>query len=142
MSVEEDHKAATRVQFIARLMDTTYRTAKKVRWVMDNFSTHKPHFFSSCFPPDVAEAYLDRMETSYTPVHGSWLNMAELEFSVLTCRELDRSFVNLDQVRQVVERWEKAKKRPPKARQLAIQNGRCPHQISQIIPDDIKFFKN
>jgi hypothetical protein len=109
MSVEQDHKAATWVHFIARLMDTTYRTVKKVRWVMDNFGTHKPHFFYACFPPDVAKAYLDRMEIIYTPVHGSWLNMAELEFSVLTRQELDRPFANLDQVRQVVERWKKAK---------------------------------
>ena len=109
MSVEADHCAVTWVHFLAGLLDTTYRTAKKVRWVMDNLSTHKPHFFYACFPPEVAKAYLDRMEIIYTPVHGSWLNMAELEFSVLTRQELDRPFANLDQVREVVERWQKAK---------------------------------
>ena len=84
LTVENDHKAATWVQFVARLMDTTYREAKKVRWVMDNLSTHKLSNFYAHFPPEVARAYLQRMEITYTPVHGSWLNRTEIEFSVLT----------------------------------------------------------
>lgn len=105
LTVETDHKTATWVHFIARLMDTTYRRAKKVRWVMDNFSTHKLSHFYTHFPPHVARAYLQRMEIVYTPVHGSWLNMAEIEFAVLTRQALNRPFANADQVREVVERW-------------------------------------
>ena len=67
LSVEDDHRAATWVRFVARLMDTTYRDAKKVRWVMDNLGTHKVSFFYDHFPPDVARAYLQRMEIIYPP---------------------------------------------------------------------------
>ena len=78
LTVEDDHGAATWVRFVARLMDTTYRTAKKVRWVMDNLATHKACFFYDQFPPDVARAYLQRLEITYTPVHGSWLTWPKL----------------------------------------------------------------
>jgi len=105
LTVEADHKAATWVQVVATLMDTTYRTATKVRWVMDNLSTHKPHFFYAHFPPEVAQAYLRRMEIIYTPAHGSWLNMAELEFSVLSRQVLDQPFSSAEQVRQVIDHW-------------------------------------
>ena len=71
LSVEDDHRAAMWVRFVARLMDTTSRDAKKVRWVMDNLGTHKVSFFYNHFPPDVARAYLQRIEIIYTPVHGS-----------------------------------------------------------------------
>jgi len=106
LSVEADHKAATWVQFVARQMDTTYRAAKKVRWVMDNLSTHKLSFFNAHFPPAVAQAYLQRMESIYTPAHGSWLNMAEIEFSVLSRQVLDQPFTTTEQVRHVVEQWQ------------------------------------
>ena len=54
LTVEADHKAATWVRLVANLMDTTYRTAIKVRWVIDNLSTHKLHFSCAYFPPEVA----------------------------------------------------------------------------------------
>jgi len=94
LTVEADHKAATWVQVVAQLMDTTYRAAKKVRWVMDNFATHKLSFFYAHFPPAVAQAYLQRMEIIYTPAHGSWLNRAELEFSVLSRQVLNQPFAS------------------------------------------------
>ena len=95
LCVEDDHSAATWVRFVARLLDTTYRTAKKVRWVMDNLGTHKVSFFYDHFPPDMARAYLQRMEIVYTPVHGSWLNRAEIEFSVLSRQALNRPFADI-----------------------------------------------
>ena len=52
-------------------MDTTCHDAKKVRWVMDNLGTHKVSFFYDHFPPDVARAYLQRMEVVYTGSHNS-----------------------------------------------------------------------
>ena len=58
LSVENDHKSATWVKFIARLMDTRYKEAQKVTWVMDNFSTHKLSFFYDHFPPAQAKAYI------------------------------------------------------------------------------------
>ncbi|RYU93189.1 IS630 family transposase [Emticicia agri] len=105
MSVEDDHKAYTWVYFIARLMDTIYKNAKMVTWVMDNFSTHKPENFYAVFPAQTAKAYLDRMNFVYTPKHGSWLNMAEIEFSVITRQEFDRPFADKEDVKKVVLKW-------------------------------------
>lgn len=105
LSVEDDHKSGTWVKFIARLMETKYKNAKKVTWVMDNFSTHKLSFFYDHFPPAQAKAYIDRMEIIYTPAHGSWLNMAEIEFSVFTRQELDRPFNDKKEVAQVAQSW-------------------------------------
>lgn len=105
MTVEDNHKTDTWVKFIANLMDTVYKYAKKVTWVMDNFSTHKVENFYKIYPPEQAKAYLDRMEIVYTPVHGSWLNMAEIQFSILTRQELDRPFATKQEVKEVVEKW-------------------------------------
>jgi hypothetical protein len=105
LSLEEDHKSGTWVKFMARLMDTTYKEATKVTFVMDNFSTHKLSFFYEHFTPQQAKAYIDRMEIVYTPAHGSWLNMAEIEFSVLARQELNRPFADKKQVEQVVKKW-------------------------------------
>lgn len=105
LTVEADHTSATWVKFMANLMDTTYRKATKVTWVMDNLSTHKLSFFYAHFPPQQAKAYLDRMEIVYTPAHGSWLNMAEIEFSVFTRQELNRPFADKEQVAQVARKW-------------------------------------
>ncbi len=73
---------------------------------MDNLSTHKLSFFYAYFPPAVAQAYLQRMEIIYTPAHGSWLNMAEIEFSVLSRQVLDQPFTTPEQVRHVVQQWQ------------------------------------
>lgn len=105
LTVEDDHKSATWVQFIAKLMDTIYKNAIKVTWVMDNFSTHKLSFFYEHFTPAIAKAYIDRMEIIHTPAHGSWLNMAEIEFSVFTRQELDRPFDDKTQVQMVATKW-------------------------------------
>ena len=78
LSVEDDHKSATWVRFIAKLMDTVYKNAIKVTWVMDNFSTHKLSFFYEHFTPEVAKHYIDIMEITHTPTHRSWLNMARI----------------------------------------------------------------
>lgn len=105
LSVEQDHKSATWVKFIAKLMDTRYKNAKKVTWVMDNFSTHKLSFFYEHYSPEVAKAYIDRMEIIHTPAHGSWLNIAEIEFSVFTRQELDRPFADKEAVKKVAKKW-------------------------------------
>ena len=85
-------------------MDTVYKEAKKVTCIMANFSTHKLCFFFDHFSVQQAKAYIDRMEIIHTPAHGSWLNMAEIEFSVFTRQELDRPFFDKKQVEEVVKK--------------------------------------
>ena len=67
-----------------RLLDEQYPNAKKVVLVMDNLNTHGLHSFYDTFPPEEAFRLAQRLEIHYTPKHGSWLNIAELELSALT----------------------------------------------------------
>lgn len=66
------------------LVDELYPTATRIRVVLDNLNTHKPASLYATFPPDQANRLLKRLEFHYTPRHGSWLNMAEIEFSVFS----------------------------------------------------------
>ena len=73
---------------------------------MNNLSMHKLSFFYAHFPLAVVQAYVQRMKIVYTPAHGSWLNMAEIEFSVLSRLVLDQPFITTEQVRRVIEQWQ------------------------------------
>ena len=83
-----------------------YQTAEKITLVMDNLNTHVPGALYETFPPDKAKALWDRFEFVYTPKHGSWLNMAEIELNVLNKQCLDRRIDSIDVVREEVEAWE------------------------------------
>ena len=69
---------------IRQLVDEDYPKAKKIRLVMDNLNTHVGASLYKAFPPEEARRLLDKLEFNYTPKHGSWLNMAEIEFSLLS----------------------------------------------------------
>lgn len=74
---------------------------------MDNLNTHEIGSFYETFQPDKAKILCDRFEFVYTPKHGSWLNMAEIELNVLTGQCLDRRMDNIEFVRKEVLAWEK-----------------------------------
>ena len=133
LCVEDDHRAATWVRFVARLMDTTYRDAKKVRGVMDNLGTHKVCFFYDYFPPR-RRAYLQRMEIVYTPVHGSWLNMAEIEFAVLSRQALNRPFADKAAMQAAVERWKNQQNAQPKPRNWQFTTADARIKLAELYP--------
>jgi len=83
-----------------------YEDAKKITLVMDNLSTHKPGSLYDAFPPEEAKRIWDRFEFVYTPKHGSWLNMAEIELNVLIRQCLNRRMDSLDQVVTAVSAWQ------------------------------------
>jgi len=76
--------------FVKRIADEWYPKAKKITLVMDNFKTHAASAFYETFEPDEAKRLWDRFEFVYTPKHGSWLNMAEIELHVLNGQCLNR----------------------------------------------------
>ncbi len=84
----------------------SYQKAEKIILVMDNLNTHKPGSFYEAFSPDKAKDLWDRFEFVYTPKHGSWLNMAEIELNVLTGQCLGRRIDNIIEVRQEVYAWQ------------------------------------
>ena len=83
-----------------------YEEAEKITLVMDNLNTHSPGALYETFSPERAKALWDRFEFVYTPKHGSWLNMAEIELNVLTKQCLNRRISDIDTVRTEVSAWQ------------------------------------
>ncbi len=83
-----------------------YKDATKITLVMDNLNTHGPGSLYETFSPEQAKALWDRFEFVYTPKHGSWLNIAEIELSVLHRQCLDRRIDNIEDVSREVAAWE------------------------------------
>jgi len=83
-----------------------YEKAEKITLVMDNLNTHTPRSFYETFQPDKAKALWDRFEFVYTPKHGSWLNMAEIELNVLTGQCLNRRINDIAVVRKEARAWQ------------------------------------
>lgn len=92
--------------FLEEIADQ-YTHATKITLVMDNLNTHEPGALYEAFQPDKAKALWDRFEFIYTPKHGSWLNMAEIELNVLTGQCLNRRIDNIEVVRKEVQAWQK-----------------------------------
>ena len=91
--------------FIRGLADIHYRGAKKISLVMDNLNTHSPSALYEVFKPEEAKRIWDRFDFIYTPKHGSWLNMAEIELNVLNGQCLNRRIDNIETVREEVKAW-------------------------------------
>jgi len=83
-----------------------YKSAEKITLVMDNLNTHTPGSFYETFAPDKAKALWNRFEFVYTPKHGSWLNMAEIELNVLTGQCLNRRIDDIELVRKETRAWQ------------------------------------
>jgi len=92
--------------FIKELADQHYPSAQKIRLVMDNLGTHKPAALYEAFPPQEAKRLWDRYEFIYTPKHGSWLNMAEIEINVLMGQCLNRRIDKIETMKQEVSAWQ------------------------------------
>jgi transposase len=91
------------------LLEVRYPQAERVVLVMDNLNTHKPAALYQAFEPAVARALIERLEIHYTPTHGSWLNMAEIELSVLSRQCRDRRSPEADTLTQEIAAWEQAR---------------------------------
>jgi transposase len=99
----------TRIDFahcIKELVDVHYPEAERIILVMDNLNTHTPASLYEAFEPAEAKRLSERLEIHYTPKHGSWLNMAEIELSVLSEQCLDRRLPDQDSLRREVAGWE------------------------------------
>ena len=88
------------------LVDVWYPDAACIRIVQDNLSTHKPAALYEAFPPAEAQRILQRLVFHYTPKHGSWLNMAEIELNVLADQCLDRRIGQKATLVEEVAAWE------------------------------------
>ncbi len=92
---------------IRDLVDVRYPDAERIVLVMDNLNTHSPASLYEAFAPAEAKRLIDKLEIHHTPKHGSWLNMAEIELSVLSRTCLDRRIADVATLEAEVAAWEK-----------------------------------
>ena len=91
---------------IRDLVDVHY-PGKRIVLVMDNLNTHSPASFYKAFSPSEARRIIERLEIHYTPKHGSWLNMAEIEIGVLRRQCFDRRIPDRETLREEVRAWQR-----------------------------------
>lgn len=103
--VKDHHTRLDWAEVIAHVVEEMYPTAKKITLVQDNLSAHKKSALYELFEPARARAILDKIEFVYTPKHGSWLNVAECELSVLTRQGLKGRVENKEELIRQATAW-------------------------------------
>lgn len=106
VSVREHRTAIDWAEEIRYLVDEMYPAAQKIILVMDNLNTHKPASLYKAFPPEEARRIIKKLEIHYTPKHGSWLDIAEIELNVMTRQCLSRRIASIDALRSELSAWE------------------------------------
>lgn len=102
--VTEKKKKGDFANFLNSVIDL-YPEAKKITLVMDNYDTHTIGSFYEVYPPERAKAIIDKLEIIYTPKHGSWLNMAEIELNILQSQCLNRRIPDTITLDKEVTAW-------------------------------------
>ena len=92
--------------FIKEICDGPYSDAEKIVLVMDNLNTHSPASLYEAFPPAEARRLIEKLEIHHTPKHGSWLDMAEIQLSVLSRQCLNQRIVSIDELRRILRHWQ------------------------------------
>jgi transposase len=105
IQVADNHAACEWAEGVRRLVQEDYPQAQCITLVMDNLNTHTGASLYKAFAPELARALLDKLEFVYTPKHGSWLNMAECEFSVLSRQCLARRLPDMNTVSREITAW-------------------------------------
>jgi DDE superfamily endonuclease len=104
--VTERRTAVDFAEVVRWLVEEIHEEAEKVVLVMDNLNTHKLASLYEAFPPEQARRIAEKLEIHHTPKHGSWLNMAEIELSVLARQCLDRRIETREELEREVAAWE------------------------------------
>jgi len=97
--------------FMHEVLEQYYPEAKKVVVVMDNLNTHTPASFYEVFEPQRAKALAERLEIHYTPKHASWLNIAEIELSVLARQGLAHNIATIEELARQATAWQTQRNR-------------------------------
>ena len=106
MKVTEKKTKTDWAHFVKEIADEYYPNAEKIKLVMDNYGTHKAAALYEAFVPEEAKRIWDRFEFIYTPKHGSWLNMAEIELHVLMGQCLNRRIDNIVTMKKETKAWQ------------------------------------
>ena len=106
VSVREHRTAVDWAEEIKYLVDVMYPDVDKIILVMDNLNTHKPSSLYKKYPPEEARRIIKKLEIHYTPKHGSWLDIAEIELNVMTRQCLSRRIDSIENLKRELAAWE------------------------------------
>lgn len=112
--VEDNHNSLTYAKVIQQIVEETYKEAERITIVEDNLSAHKLSSLYEILPPQKARAIMKKIEVVRTPAHGSWLNVAECELSVLNRCGLKNRIANATQLKKEVADWVKYRNKKQK----------------------------
>lgn len=128
-------------QMLRIISDECYPKARRLVLVCDNLSTHTPAVLYEAFTPQEARRIAARIEWHYTPKHGSWLDVAEIELSVLARQCLDRRIPDLPTLQQEVQSWQEARNAAVVKVDRQFTTPRRTHQASIAVPYDSAVMK-
>ncbi len=134
VSVHEHRTAIDWAMGIKYLSDEMFPDAKKIILVMDNLNTHKAASLYKAFPPSEARRIIKRLEIHYTPKHGSWLDMAEIELNVMTRQCLSRRISTLDKLKCELSAGEMERNRDTAKIQWHFQTGDAREKLISLYP--------
>ncbi len=106
VQVTEHRTSQDWAHFLREVVDVHYPTAEKIVLVMDNQATHSPAALYHTFATAEARRIAEKLEIHSTPLHGSWLNMAEIEFAALARQGLARCMASVEELQQQVRAWQ------------------------------------
>ena len=131
-------KRRTRIdwaRYVAELLEVHYPNAPKVCLVMDNLNTHTISSLYEAFPPEKARALAKRLEIHYTPKHGSWLNIAEIELNALSSQCLGRRIPDIDILANQMEAWNVARNRNARSVNWQFTTADARIKLRRLYPD-------
>ena len=134
MEVTERRTRLDWAEVVRKLVDEDYADRERIVLVMDNLNTHHPSSLYEAFEPAEARRIAERLEIHYTPKHGSWLNMAEIEIGVMTRQCLDRRIPDRSVLRRETAAWQAQRNRDGHTSGLALHYRRCSHQTEVSLP--------
>jgi len=121
-------------EFIKEIADLHYSKAKKITLVMDNYGTHTPGALYEVYTPKEAKRILDKFEFVFTPKHGSWLNMAEIELNVLMGQCLSRRIDNMNEIKKEVNAWQKDRNNKEATINWQFTNNKARIKLKKLYP--------
>ena len=134
VSVHEHRTAIDWAQKIQYLSDVMFPDAEKIILVMDNLNTHKAASLYKAFLPAEARRIIKRLEIHYTPKHGSWLNMAEIELNVMTRQCLSRRIDTITRLKNELSAWETERNRDEAKIRWHFQTGDAREKLISLYP--------
>lgn len=119
---------------VEELLDIYYPNAAKIRLIMDNLNTHSIASLYEAFPPEKALRLAKRLEIHYTPKHGSWLNIAEIELNVMTLQCLGRRFPTIESLNKELSAWEQLRNASQKSVDWQFTTAKARDKLKSLYP--------